>query len=145
MLKRHISSTVIYGLLIGWSLLGFFFNLDYTQNSGCIVFEEPVFSAPNVLYSGVALVLLSIGYFLPSRNIGTVVLIAELLFWLYKLYFVKKGYFTGFGGGLSEEVVLFDAIALTLRLMLMKNVLQLPLKTKHVLLVSLVIMAIKIQ
>jgi hypothetical protein len=134
-----------YTVLIGWTSFGFFTNLDYIQNCGCIVSAEPIFSTENIFYSGTAMVLLSLGVFIRSRTIVKVLLICELLFWLYKLTLVKGGYAVGFGGIPSIGVLAFDTIALTLRLILIKQILQVRIKTLFLLLITFIIMTLKIQ
>jgi hypothetical protein len=37
-----------YAVLIGWTIFGFFTNLDYNDNWGCIVFAKPIFSTENI-------------------------------------------------------------------------------------------------
>jgi hypothetical protein len=144
-ISRLSNPITIYGLLIGWTLFGFSTNLDYTQNWGCVISTEAIFSLENILYSGISVGLLSIGFFIPSRTFGTAVLTCELLFWLYKLYLLKGGYVVGFGGVPSTNILLFDTIALTLRLVMIKKVSQLPFKTLFVLVIVYIIMSLKVQ
>ena len=81
---------ITYLLLVIWTFLGFFTTVDFTQDYGCIRGITPILSIDNVFYSGFALLFLSVGYFLP-KNIGVIVLLGELLFWLYKLFLIKGG------------------------------------------------------
>jgi hypothetical protein len=142
---RLTNSTTTYSILISWTFIGFLFNLDYTLNWGCIIFSETIFTTENIMYSGIALSLLSIGHFIPSRKIGVLVLTAELLFWIYKLFLVKGGYAVGFGGIPAIDVLAFDTIALTLRLTLIKKISKTPFRTMLVLIPVLIIMFIKLQ
>jgi len=98
-----------------------------------------------MMYSGIALSLLSIGHFIPSRKVGVLILTAELLFWIYKLFLVKGGYAVGFGGIPAIDVLAFDTIALTLRLTLIKKASTLPFRTILVLILVLIIMVLKLQ
>jgi len=143
-MERLTNPRTTYGLLIVWTIWGFYTNLDYTLNRGCIS-SESSFTMQNSLYSGTAIALLSIGFFMTSRRIGLVILTCELLFWLYKLFLVKGGYVVGFGGLPSIDVLVFDTIALTLRLVVIKKVSQLQFKTIFVLIISFIIMTIKLQ
>ena len=138
-------SRITFLLLISWTVLGFFTTLDYTQQWGCILFHESIFSKENIIYSGTAIGLLSLGFFNSKRQVGTVILLVELLFWLYKLFLVKGGYAIGIGGEPSIQVLLFDTIALTLRLLLIKQVRLLAVKPIIVLVCVFVVLAVKVQ
>ena len=69
----------------------------------------------------------------------------ELLFWLYKLFLIKGGYVVGFGGIPSSDVVLFDMMALFLRILLIKQLFKIPINALFVFIISFIIMAIKIK
>jgi len=144
LVSKLTNPTTIYILLITWTVFGFIATLDYTQQWGCISSHEPVFSIENIIYSGTALGLLSFGALIPKRQIGIVILVVELLFWLYKLFLVKGGYAVGFGGMPSINVLGFDTIALTLRLVLLKQVSRLPMRTIWILILVFFIMVIKV-
>lgn len=138
------SPGVIYLLLLCWTIFGFLGNLDYTLAWGCIIDEEPIFSAPNLMFSGMAVVLVSFGTFTSSRTLAALALIGELCFWLYKLFMVKGGYAVGFGGVPDSSVLAFDTIALLLRMVLIKKILHLPLEAKHLFVLVLGIMTLKV-
>lgn len=133
----------LYLLLIGWTIFGFFTKLDYTLQWGCIVSYEPTFSSENIFFSGTAIGLLSFGVFIPKRQIGILILFAELLFWLFKLFFIKGGYAVGIGGP-SYEVLAFDFIALALRLLFLKQLGLLPVRISTMFILVLLIMLLKI-
>lgn len=118
-----------YILIICWTIFGFFTNLDYTENWGCLIFSEQIFSVENITYSAAAIILISFGVFIPFGIIGKVVLTCELLFWLFKLFIIKGGYAVGYGGVPSVSVLAFDTIALVLRLILLKQAFQIKVKT----------------
>ncbi|PHQ29225.1 hypothetical protein [Leeuwenhoekiella nanhaiensis] len=133
----------LYLLLIGWTIFGFFTKLDYTLLWGCIVSYEPTFSTENIFFSGTAIGLLSFGVFIPKKQVGVLLLFAELLFWLFKLFFIKGGYVVGIGGP-SYDVLTFDFIALSLRLLLLKQLGLLPVRIFKVLILVFLIMLLKI-
>jgi hypothetical protein len=89
--------------------------------------------------------LITIGFFLPNKKIGTLLHFFELGIWLYKLFTIKGGYSVGFGGVPSEEVVIFDFFALLLRLFLIKQKIGLQGKIWLVLIITFIIIALKIQ
>ncbi|PHR94008.1 MAG: hypothetical protein COA80_12905 [Leeuwenhoekiella sp.] len=132
----------LYLLLIFWTIFGFFTKLDYTLLWGCIVSYEPTFSTENIFFSGTAIGLLSFGVFIPKKQVG-VLLFAELLFWLFKLFLIKGGYVVGIGGP-SYDVLTFDFIALSLRLLLLKQLGLLPVRSSIVLMLVFLIMLLKI-
>jgi hypothetical protein len=133
------SPTIIYASLIVWTLYGFFFSLDNSMAWGCMGAKEHLLSLGyriislsgetaetdsiifidfnNVSYSGLSILLISFSFFLDDRK-GVIVLYSELVYWLFKLMVIKGGYVVGIGGGPDFDVLLFDSIALTLRLLL---------------------------
>ena len=132
-----------FWLLIGWTIFGFLTNLDFTEQWGCIISHEPIFSKPNILYSGLALLVLSIGFFVPFRQVRYVVLIGELFFWTFKLMTIKGGYAVGFGGVPSVSVLSFDIIALTLRLLLIKQIVPFKFNSIYLLIPAFITLSIK--
>jgi len=142
-IKLLSRTKTIFLLLLGWSVYGFLTNNDYNQQWGCIIAHEPIFSYQNILYSTTALILLSIGYFLSDRYIASAVLTIELFFWIYKLFIIKGGYAVGFGGVPSIDVLSFDIVALTLRLLLIKHVLRLNFNSVFILIPAFLIMTVK--
>lgn len=131
--------------LIFWIVFGFFTQLDYNQDWGCIGGGGYIFSNSNMFYSGIALALVNIGFFSSNKNLKIIILIVELLFWLSKLFLVKGGYAVGIGGVPSSDVVLFDMISISLRILLVKQLFKLPINALFVSIVSFIIMAIKIK
>jgi hypothetical protein len=73
-----------------------FKHLDYNQDWGCIGGSGYMFSSSNMFYSGIALTLVNIGFFVKNIHFKMIVLAVEFLFWLYKLFLVKGGYSVGF-------------------------------------------------
>ncbi len=131
--------------LLVWIVFGFFTQLDYNQDWGCIGGSGYIFSNSNMFYSGIALALVNTGFFAQHKHFKIIVLAVELLFWLHKLFLVKGGYVVGFGGVPSSDVVLFDMMALFLRILLIKQLFKLPINALFVSIVSFIIMAIKIK
>lgn len=133
---------IVYWALIVWSLYGFLFSLDNSMAWGCMGAENDMLSLGykmisipgesseagkiiyidfnNVAYSGISILLISLGFFMAGR-LGVIILYSELLYWLFKLMIIKGGYVVGFGGSPNAEVLLFDSVALTLRLLLIHN------------------------
>ncbi len=132
-------------VLVVWIVFGFFTQLDYNQDWGCIGGSGYIFSNSNMLYSGIALTFVNIGFLAQNKHIKIIVLAVELLFWLYKLFLIKGGYVVGFGGIPSSDVVLFDMMALFLRILLIKQLFKIPINALFVLIISFIIMAIKIK
>jgi hypothetical protein len=136
------NSTFIYATLLVWTLFGFFFALDNSMAWGCMGVREEALSLGytilkvpgetseadniiyidfnNIAYSGLSVLLISFGFFLRDRK-GLVVLYGELLYWIFKLMIIKGGYAVGIGGSPDSDVLLFDSVALTLRLLLIQS------------------------
>jgi hypothetical protein len=126
------NKTIFWGL-VSWTMLGFTSNLDYYTQSGCVVSEVSMFSTANISFSIIALALLTIGYFIPYRRLGIVVLTFELIIWVFKFLLIKEGYAVGYGGEIDMDVLFFDVVALTLRLVLIKRMTSFRFGTLYVL------------
>lgn len=137
--------TTTFWILIGWSVFGFFTNLDYTDQWGCSIVDESIFSELNIFYSGLSLLLLLVGFLIPFRQIRYLILIGELIFWIYKLMIIKGGYSVGFGGVPSLSVLIFDIVALTLRLLLIKQIFALKFNSLYLLIPTFIIISVKIN
>lgn len=135
--------TTTFWILIGWSVFGFFTNLDYTDQWGCSIVDESIFSELNIFYSGLSLFLLLVGFLIPFRQIRYIILIGELIFWIYKLMIIKGGYSVGFGGVPSLSVLMFDMVALTLRLFLIKQIIGFKFNSFYLLIPAFVIISVK--
>jgi hypothetical protein len=105
-------------ILLGWIIAGFLSNLDYNLRWGCIGFTEPVFSTQNIFFSGVSLILITAAFLIKSPTYSSIILFGELIFWGYKLFYLKGGYAVGFGGAPDVNVVFYDLAAITLRFIL---------------------------
>ena len=119
---------LLYIALIFWILLGFLLRLDYPKypytygidllnffsidNLRLILFKlETIFA------------FLSISLIVFSRSINDIILskrllVVESVIWLSTYFFIKEGYMTGFGGSYNEEILVYDFIAISLRLLL---------------------------
>lgn len=159
------NSTIIYMALLLWTIYGFFFFLDNSMAWGCMGAENDVLSLGhtivnlpgqtsetdiiyvdfnNVAYSGLSILLISVSLFLNARN-GVIVLYSELLYWLFKLMIIKGGYVVGISGGPDPSVVLFDSVALVLRLLLIHSLQNFGLAKKiYTVPLSFMIMTLKI-
>lgn len=96
-------------------LFGFYFLLDYTLQRGCIIWYEDVLASANVVYCGISFLLVSLWTFLPFRKLASMILILELGFTLYKIFWVKEGYAVGFAGIPDPAILLYDNLGLLLR------------------------------
>jgi hypothetical protein len=137
--------TTIYATLILWTLLGFVFVLDNSMAWGCLSGTEQTFSFENIVYSGLSVLFITIGFFSSDQK-GLLILFGELIYWIVKLMAAKGGYAIGLGGTPDEIIVMFDSVALTLRLLLIRSRINFVLTKKAYLIlpVSFVLMALKI-
>jgi hypothetical protein len=134
--------TTIYIALILWTLLGFVLVLDNSMAWGCLSGTEETL---NIVYSGLSILFLTIGFFLSDRK-GAIILCAELIYWTFKLMAAKGGYAVGFGSTPDEIIVIFDSVALILRLLLIHSRINFVLTRKAYLLlpISFLLMTLKI-
>jgi hypothetical protein len=121
-LNKLLSADWIFYSLILFIVIGFLLRLDNNESFGCIIMDNPTFSFDNILYSGISIGLLTFGYKTQQKNIQLIILSGELLFWLYKLFFLKGGYAVGLGGVPMVSVLWYDLVALSLRLLLIKQI-----------------------
>jgi hypothetical protein len=136
--------TTIYSGLIFWTLFGFVFVLDNSMAWGCASGPGEILSIENITYSGLSVLLITIGFFSSDRK-GLIILCGELAYWIIKLMTAKGGYAVGLGGGSDENILMFDSVALTLRLLLIQSRIDLGLTRKaYFLPVSFLLMTLKI-
>jgi hypothetical protein len=137
-------STTIFTALILWTLFGFIFVLDNSMAWGCLIGIDETFSFENIIYSGLSVLFITIGFFSPDRK-GLIILLGELLYWTIKLMTAKGGYAIGLGGTPDEVIVMFDSVALTLRLLLIQSRIDFVLTKKVYMMVtvSFIIMTLK--
>jgi hypothetical protein len=112
-----------YVFLALWTVYGFVSMLDNTTQWGCIV-TDSLYSTANIAYSLVSVSMILVSFYFRKTSTGNWILLLEAAIWLYKLFFIKGGYVAGYGGGVSEGVLIFDFIALFLRLMILKLLLR---------------------
>ncbi|WP_121357742.1 hypothetical protein [Flavisolibacter nicotianae] len=127
-----------------WSIYGFASLLDNTMQWGCII-DDRLFSFTNIGYSLLSLSTLLSSFYYRETSLGKWLLISEAIFWVSKLFFLKGGYVTGIAGSFSNEVLLFDSIALFLRLLLLKQFFKLPVHWVLTLMLTVLLMALKVE
>jgi hypothetical protein len=136
--------TAIFTTLILWTLFGFVFMLDNSMAWGCLSGLEETLSIRNITYSGLSILLITTGFFMHNKK-GLAILFGELVYWTFKLMIAKGGYAVGLGGTPDENILMFDAVALTLRLLLIQSRCDFGLTRKIYLLpVSFVVMTLKL-
>ena len=136
--------SVGYILVMLWSIYGFVSLLDNTMQWGCIV-DDHLFSFDNIGYSLLSLSILLSSFYYRATSLGKWLVILEAAFWLCKLFFIKGGYVVGFAGSFSIEVLLFDTVALFLRLMLLKQFFKLPVHWVLTLILTILLMTLKVE
>lgn len=138
-----VSRSGIFSILIAWTILGFFTRKDFTTQWGCIAWAEPVFAIDNIAYSLTSLTLLTLGFIITNRSGSLTILRIELLFWIFKLFVLKGGYAHGYGGTPMISVLGFDAIALTLRLLLIRKTKETKSNALYVLIPAFIIILLR--
>jgi hypothetical protein len=114
-----INLKIIFYFLLLWNVIGFILKLDYTRQIGCIIMPEPIFSIPNIAFFLFSTSLLLIGKTRIDK-VGTLILLCELVIWIFKFLFIKGGYSVGYGGVPQYEILCFDIIAVLLRIMFLQ-------------------------
>ena len=66
--EKIIQQPFNYYLLTGLLIIGFFFRLDYSDRFGCIIGEEPVFEAKNILFSVTSMILVLLSFFSKKKS-----------------------------------------------------------------------------
>jgi hypothetical protein len=137
--------TTIYATLILWTWFGFVFVLDNSMAWGCLTGTQEVFSFGNIAYSGLSVLFITIGFFSWDKK-GLIILFGELIYWTAKFMAAKGGYAVGLGRTPDENILMFDSVALTLRLLLIQSRIDFVLTKKALLLlpVSFLLMTLKI-
>lgn len=136
--------SVCYALLTLWSIYGFASLLDNTMQWGCIV-NDNLFSFANIGYSLLSVSMLLSSFYHRATSLGKWLVILEAAIWFCKLFFIKGGYVVGIAGSFSNEVMLFDTIALFLRLMLLKQLFKLTVHWVLNLVLTTLLMTLKVE
>ena len=128
--------------LIVYSVFGFFFGLDNNQQYGCTVIEnESIFTYKNVGYSFVSLAFFFAALIDKQRQFQ--ILFFELLFWVFKLFYLKEGYAVGLTAEPLFYVVFFDTIGLSLRIIFLNQLSQIRIKDVYLIAVIIVTMMLR--
>ncbi len=143
-IKKTNQVQYFYLLLIAWTIIGFLIRLDNNMQHGCIIENDNILALDNIFFSATSIILLTIGVSFQHINEQIWFLFLELLFWLFKLFYLKGGYATGIGGTPILAVLFFDMIALCLRLMLLNASLQFKFSNNYILIPLVIFFYIKL-
>ncbi len=141
--RPPILSLTISSLLL-WTFFGFAYTLDNNTQWGCVD-NNSVFSFHNISLSSLSIALLSFGCYYRNKDTGKWLVLGEVGFWIYKLFFLKGGYVIGITASMPISIVLYDLMALTLRFILIKQLFEFSYKSIYFSLVAFLIMLIKVQ
>ncbi len=103
--------------ILGWILVGFIFQLDYSESSGCLVGFDTNAIKKSFSFGAISFLLILIAYFNRDNQLGKMLIIIESLIWLSKLMLLKGGYAIGFGGVPGIAFVFYDLVAIISRLL----------------------------
>ena len=135
----------VFKFLLVWIILGFLLGLDYSEAFGCVIGFESIFIIENLLFPSLSFGIMLFAFLMKNQKLKKVLVIIELLFWVFKLLLVKGGYIVGFAGSPDGTIVLYDLIAIVTRLYLLSKLYH---WTKHRIVklrvVSILIIGIKI-
>ncbi|NOU59619.1 hypothetical protein [Marinifilum caeruleilacunae] len=142
--KRITSEPYNYYLLLALLIIGFFGQLDYTNRWGCVVGGESIFDAKNILFSSISIILILTSFLFKPRILKSSLLIIELVFWIFKLFYFKGGYVVSIAAAPDPIISFYDTLTLAMRLFIITGLLRTNFKTIYILICTLTIMAIKV-
>lgn len=142
--KKAISQPYNYYILLALLIIGFFEQWDYTERVGCISIGGSIFDFKNILFSSVSISLVLTSFLIRPRNLKTTIILIELLFWVFKFFYFKKGYDVGIASSPDPIISFYDSVTLALRLFILSGLLQRNIKTVYILLATYIILGIKI-
>lgn len=132
--------------LIAWIVFGFFAQLDYSDNWGCIVIHQPFWELKNILFSSISIGLILWAFKTENQSLKKLLCFTELMYWIFKLIAFKGGYVFGFGGLPNETIVLYDFIAVLARLFVISQIMNVQrFKLLKITFLAVLILAIKIN
>ena len=106
-------------ILLIWIILGFFTRLDFSRLMGDIVYGEKIFDSNNIGFSSISFLLILTSRLLKNGRGKITIILLEFLFWSFRYFYYKGGYAMGLGASYPNDlIVLYDFIALLLRLKL---------------------------
>jgi hypothetical protein len=114
------NANILISVLIAWITIGFIRQLDYDQECGCMITRSSIFEYERILYSSISLLLVVCALFI--KKLRATFLFTELIIWLLKLYFLKRGYAVGIAGIPSFYIFNYDFISILIRLWLISRI-----------------------
>ena len=142
--KRIITEPYSYYLLLTLLVIGFFGQLDYTDRWGCIVGGESIFDTKNILFSSISVILILTSFIFNPRILKISLIVVELAFWIFKLFYFKGGYVVSIVAAPDPIISFYDSLTLAMRLFIITGLLGINIKTIYILICTLTIMAIKV-
>ncbi len=115
------SNLVSSKTLLIFTVIGFLTGFDYTDSWGCVVFPHFFFSTPLSLLSLVSIIVFYIGNNSSNSKFVRKLILAEFVFYIFRLIIFKGGYEVGFGGTPDPIILFYDVIAVGLRIFLLKQ------------------------
>jgi hypothetical protein len=142
--KRIITEPYSYYILLTLLVIGFFGQLDYTDRWGCIVGGESIFDTKNILFSSISVILILTSFIFNPRILKISLIVVELAFWIFKLFYFKGGYVVSIVAAPDPIISFYDSLTLAMRLFIITGLLRTNIKTIYILICTLTIMAIKV-
>lgn len=143
-IRNHVSSLEAkFALVTVWSVVGFLYCFDNNTQWGCVD-DNSVLSFHNISRTVITFALSTLGFLHQNDALGRKFILAECVYWTLKLLFWKEGYVVGIAGSLPTAIVVFDFIALLLRLFLLREIFRPVLSNVWLWLPALMIMGMKV-
>lgn len=144
---KKVKIKKLYLILLLLILIGFLLRLDYSELTGDLYYDEPIFDIRNIIFSSFSFGLILISLITISSKIRKRILIIESIVWLLKLLLFKGGYKMGFiptVGFPIGIIVMFDFVSLLIRILIGAKLYNIKTKVFYFGLVTLIIISFKI-
>jgi len=102
-------------LLLGMVVIGSIIGIENSQDFGCVIGLE-MLSVGNLIFLIISAILIFMSINTRNSNLIIKLLVTETIIWVLKYLFYKDGYMTGFGGTENPINVVYDFIAIGLRI-----------------------------
>ncbi|MCG8698452.1 MAG: hypothetical protein MI922_10395, partial [Bacteroidales bacterium] len=113
----------VNSILLIWILIGFITRFDFSQMFGCVIYGEKILDYNNIGFASISFILVLVVRLVKSRDSKITFLAIESITWLFRFFYYKGGYATGFTDSYPLDlIVLYDIIALFLRFKLIDSI-----------------------
>ncbi|KAA3622557.1 MAG: hypothetical protein DWQ02_25870 [Bacteroidetes bacterium] len=109
------------------TIIGFITGFDFTDSWGCVFYPNLFFLTPLSILTLISIITLFISNKTSNSRLIKILLIGEFIFYVSRFILFKGGYAVGFTASPDPIILIYDAIALALRIFLLKELFSLKL------------------